>query len=105
MHLLTRSSFDQVCATFEIGLSSADISYLGQKRHFAGGAECPLYSQKWTSVERVAMSALCQKQTLEDVKAIEGHQRNLGSWACARGMEEIGVGLSRTRPFQKFDAG
>ena len=35
-----------------------------KSRHRRGSAECPLYPQKQTLIERVGMSALCQKRTL-----------------------------------------
>jgi hypothetical protein len=41
--------------------ASADLGLLGWRRT---SARCPLYPQKRTLVERVGMSALCQKQTL-----------------------------------------
>src|SRR5262249_39634634 len=34
-----------------------------KSRHCKGSTECPLCPQKRTSIERVRMSALCQKQT------------------------------------------
>src|SRR5262249_46759426 len=33
-----------------------------KSRHSRISARCPLYPQKWTSVERVEMSAKCQKK-------------------------------------------
>jgi hypothetical protein len=35
-----------------------------KSRHSAVSEQCPLYPQKQTSIERVGMSALCQKRTL-----------------------------------------
>jgi hypothetical protein len=40
------------------------MSALGQKPDIEV-CRCPLYPQKRTSIEPVAMSALCQKRTLE----------------------------------------
>src|SRR5215469_10559779 len=40
------------------------MSALGQSRHRSPSNQCPLYPQKRTLVERVGMSALCQKRTL-----------------------------------------
>src|SRR5262249_41762048 len=38
-----------------------------KSRHQGALYQCPLYPQKRTSVERVGMSALCQKRTSEPV--------------------------------------
>ena len=35
-----------------------------ERRHPRSGDLCPLYPRKWTLIERVAMSALCQKRPL-----------------------------------------
>ena len=54
---------DRSQAYFERQLEGR-MSALGQKQTSAMSERCPLYPQKRTLVERVGMSALCQKRTL-----------------------------------------
>jgi hypothetical protein len=42
-----------------------------KSRHQSRFGQCPLYPQKRTLVERVGMSALCQKQTLATLRLSE----------------------------------
>ena len=44
-------------------ISSTECPLWVKSRHRKGSTECPLYPQKRTLVERVGMSALCQKRT------------------------------------------